>query len=196
VLEGVSHRGTLRPGLLVVPPPPAEGGGMDHVVGAELAYALSHAGFPTLRFNYRGVGASQGKKAKTPSELLVDARAAVELARDNADGAWPAVVSIGASDAVALKLAEELPLPALGLVNPTLVKPADLAALRSDLFVTVIAGAQDDSIDREGFGLELERFDGALELVPGASKTYQRNLPMVGKAIVALLTRCAAKRRD
>ncbi len=194
MLEGVSHRGTLRPGLLVLPPPPVEGGGMDHVVGAELAYAVSHAGFPTLRFNYRGVGASQGQKAREAKALLEDARAAVDLARDNAGGAWPAVVSIGASDAVALKLAEELPLPALGLINPTLVKPLDLATLRAELQIAVVAGAQDESVDREGFGLELERFDSVLELVPGASKTYQRNLPLVGKAIVALMARCSAKR--
>ena len=64
VLEGVSHRGEKRPGLLVLPPPPLEGSGMDHVVGAELAYAVSHAGFPTLRFNYRGVGGSQGEPSR------------------------------------------------------------------------------------------------------------------------------------
>lgn len=167
---------------------------MDHVVGAELAYAASHAGFPTLRFNYRGVGASQGQKAKTPAALLEDARAAVELARDNAGGVWPVVVSIGASDAVALRLAEELPLPGLGFVNPTLISPADLTPLPLELQVTVVAGAQDESIDRQAFGAELERFDGILELVPGASRTYQRNLPLVGKAIVALLAKCSAKR--
>ncbi|HZH75420.1 MAG TPA: alpha/beta hydrolase, partial [Archangium sp.] len=52
VMEGVAHRGDERPPLLVLPPRPEDGGGMDHVIGAELAYAAASAGYPTLRFNY------------------------------------------------------------------------------------------------------------------------------------------------
>ena len=49
---------------------------MDHVVGAELAYAVSHQGHPTLRFNYRGVGGSQGEPSRKPLEWVEDAAAA------------------------------------------------------------------------------------------------------------------------
>jgi hypothetical protein len=106
VLEGVSHRGELRPGLLVLPPPPIEGSGMDHVVGAELAFAVSRHGHPTLRFNYRGVGGSQGQPSKRPEDWLEDARAALQLAMDNTEGQRAVVASIGASDAVAFRLVE------------------------------------------------------------------------------------------
>src|SRR3954464_13789743 len=102
VLEGLSHRGEARPPLLVLPPPPDEGGSMDHVVVAELAWAATQAGYPSLRFNYRGVGASQGKRSAGDA-LGEDARAAFELARDNW-GEAPLVASIGGSARVALSL--------------------------------------------------------------------------------------------
>jgi uncharacterized protein len=194
VLEGLSHRGTLTPPLLVLPPPPAEGSGMDHVVGAELAFAVSHAGFPTLRFNYRGVGGSQGRRATRPEDLLEDALAALALVGENAGGAVPAVVAIGASDAIALRLAAQVPLRALALINPSLVTPNELAGLPGGLEVSVIFGELDERCDRAAWGAALEALAGHLEIVPGAGRTYQRNLPMVGKAVVALLAKVVPKR--
>jgi hypothetical protein len=35
----------------------------------------------------------------------------------------------------------------------------------------------------------LERLGGQLTVVPGATRTYQRNLPMVGKAVASLISR-------
>jgi len=43
VLEGLWHRGSKTPPVLVLPPPP-EAGSMDHVVCAELAWAAARAG--------------------------------------------------------------------------------------------------------------------------------------------------------
>src|SRR5688572_23837884 len=77
VLEALSHRGERRPGLLALPPPPDEGS-MDHVVWAEVVWAAAMAGFPTLRFNSRGVGASQGQPGDAQAQLE-DARAALQL---------------------------------------------------------------------------------------------------------------------
>src|SRR5689334_18160191 len=82
VMEAVSHRGSERPIVLVLPPPPDEGGGMDHIVGAEVAWAVSQAGHPCLRFNYRGVGASQGKPGRGAA-LVDEALAALEAAAEN-----------------------------------------------------------------------------------------------------------------
>jgi alpha/beta superfamily hydrolase len=193
VLEGVSHRGENRPGLLVLPPPPVEGSGMDHVVGAELAFAVSHAGHPTLRFNYRGVGASQGQPSKDVEALFADAQAALELAVLNAGGVAPVVASIGASDAVALRLAQERRVAGLALVNPSVVVADDLAAAPS-LPVAVVIAELDDRQDRSGWATALEARDGLFTVVPGATRAYQRNLPMVGKAVVALLDRLAGPR--
>lgn len=186
VLEGVSHRGEKRPGLLVLPPPPIEGSGMDHVVGAELAFAISHAGHPTLRFNYRGVGGSQGEVSKKPSDWLEDAREALRLAEDNTGGRPAVIATIGASDAVALQLAKETELAGLVLINPSLARPSDLSPL-TKWPVAVVVAWEDDTQDRGAWAAALERLGGEFTVIPGASRSYQRNLPMVGKAVASLV---------
>lgn len=188
VLEGVSHRGEARPGLLVLPPPPIEGSGMDHVVGAELAFAVSRQGHPTLRFNYRGVGGSQGAPSRTPRDLLDDALAALELAEANTAGAPVVVAAIGASDAVLLKLAELRPLAGVVLINPSLARPSDFEA-RSALpwALGVVLAELDERQDRGAWSQVLTRLDAVLTVVPGATRTYQRNLPVVGKAVASLV---------
>jgi alpha/beta superfamily hydrolase len=190
VLEGVSHRGERRPGLLVLPPPPLEGSGMDHVVGAELAFAASRLGHSTLRFNYRGVGASQGAPSRDVEAWLADARAALELAVDNALGALAVVASIGASDAVALELARRGAVAGVVWINPSVVTPVDVAGLTVPL--GVVLAEHDDSVARPAWARALEVQGGVLTVVPGTSRTYQRNLPLVGKAVGALLQRLGA----
>lgn len=192
VLEGVSHRGELRPGLLVLPPPPVEGSGMDHVVGAELAFAVSRLGHPTLRFNYRGVGGSQGEPSRRPPDWLEDAIAALELARDNTGGAEVVVASIGASDAVALELAKRERLAGIALVNPSIVTPAELGAVSVPL--GVVLAELDPLHDRAAWAEVLQSLDGALSIVPGATRTYQRGLPEVGKAVASLVGRAGPRR--
>lgn len=194
VLEGVSHRGENRPGLLVLPPPPIEGSGMDHVVGAELAFALSRAGHPTLRFNYRGVGGSQGAPSKRPDDWLEDARAALQLATDNTGGAPVVVASIGASDAVALRLADTVGLAGLVFINPSLVRPDDFEARPSVGWPFAVVVAEEDRAQERGrWAAVLERLGGDFSVIPGASRTYQRNLPMVGKAAASLVGRAALR---
>src|SRR3982074_2839247 len=59
-LDALYHRGTREPPCAIAAPHPALGGSMTSPVVAELAWALTRAGHPTLRFDYRGVGASRG----------------------------------------------------------------------------------------------------------------------------------------
>lgn len=179
VMEGVSHRGEGSPLLLVLPPTPEEGGGMDHVVGAELAWAVSQAGYPTLRFNFRGVGASQGE-VSSGAALLEDARAALEVARDNAGGGPVALASVGTSAAVALALAAERASLVAGVfaVSPPPGARAALAAAPVPL--AVVVGELDTRCPRAGL---------PIEAVEGADATFQRNLPEVGKAAVRFLGR-------
>ncbi len=190
VLEGISHRGTKRPLLLVLPPPPAEGGGMDHVVAAELVFAAAHAGHPALRFNYRGVGASQGKRdATTPKTLLQDAVAAYALAVDNAGGGTPVIATLGSSDAVAWQLAKDHPLAGLLLINPSLLGPEDIQ--HASFQVSVVMAEHDVTQRRGDWATVLQSRGETLTVVPGTGKAYQRNLLMVGKAGAAFLSRIA-----
>ena len=196
VLEGVSHRGEKRPGLLVLPPPPVEGSGMDHVVGAELAYAISHQGHPTLRFNYRGVGGSQGEPSRAPLDWVEDAIAALQLAEANTEGAAVVIAAIGASDAVALRLAESKALAGLVLINPSTAQPSDFEGRDTLPWpLAVIVAELDERQDRGRWAAVLERHQAPLTIVPGATRTYQRNLPMVGKAAASLVSRAGVGRQ-
>ena len=97
------------------------------------------------------------------------------------------MASIGASDAVALELARRGAVAGLAFINPTLARPADLAGLT--LSVGVVLAEEDRSQDPAAWARALQPGGGVLTVVPGATRTYQRNLPLVGKAVAALLQR-------
>lgn len=63
-LEGVLHlprtNGEKLPGVVLCHPHPQYGGNMDNNVVVAVSRALSERGFVVLRFNFRGVGLSEG----------------------------------------------------------------------------------------------------------------------------------------
>ena len=69
-LEGLlANPGANAPAAVVCHPHPAYGGSMfNNVVDAILA-AMWQAGYATLRFNFRGVGASEGEHDGGPGEV-------------------------------------------------------------------------------------------------------------------------------
>jgi alpha/beta superfamily hydrolase len=64
-------------GALVAPPHPLYGGSLDSPVVSEVAYACGRAGLASLRFNWRGVGASAGAASGDPRDADADADAAL-----------------------------------------------------------------------------------------------------------------------
>ena len=189
VLEGLSHRGKASPPLLIVPPPAEEGGSMDHVVAAELAWAAATAGFPTLRFNFRGVGASQGSHGG-PAELAEDARAALQLLHENTGTAAVVVAAIGGSAALGLELlAGPSALRGLALVAPTGIAPERLAVF--DRPLAVVVGELDERLPRAALAEAVIQAGGRLAVVEKADATFTRSLPQVGKVVVHLLKRLA-----
>jgi uncharacterized protein len=77
ILEALYHRGRGEQPVVLAPGHPRLYGTMDSPVLAELAWALSQHGHPTLRFNYRGIGASTGFSELPP---LLDREGPVEAA--------------------------------------------------------------------------------------------------------------------
>lgn len=173
VLEALSHRGRRLPPLLVVPPPPGEGG-MDHVLAVELAWAATRAGHPTLRFNFRGVGASQGP-AGDPGSRLEDIAAALQVLRENASAAAVAVAALGGSATDVLRVARASETVAgAALVHPRRLSPGALAGLRLPLLV-VVAEAP---------------LAGTLEAALGAAsadRVTATGLPEVGRSVARWL---------
>jgi uncharacterized protein len=181
VLEGLWHRGTKRPSLLVLPPPP-EHGSMDHVVCAELAWAAARAGHPVLRFNFRGVGASRGPRGD-PWSRAEDAEAALTLLRENAEQTEVAVAAVGASAQTALALAASQPdIVGLALISPA--GPLDLTSLAAHLLCVV--GESEESAS-EQLSAALSSVPARLVVIPEADARFHRNLALVGRTVIRWL---------
>jgi uncharacterized protein len=59
-LEGLFRPNNTDKGIIITHPHPLYGGDMHNPVVKTIAIALSKLGYATLRFNFRGVGSSQG----------------------------------------------------------------------------------------------------------------------------------------
>ncbi len=99
-LEGRYHPQAARdaPIALVLHPHPQFGGTMNNKVVYNLHYAFYGLGFSVLRFNFRGVGRSQGEYDQGVGELA-DAAAALDYLQahnQNARHCWIAGFSFGA----------------------------------------------------------------------------------------------------
>ena len=99
-IEGRYHpaRQKNAPIAIVLHPHPQFGGTMNHPIIYQLYYAFVHRGFSALRFNFRGVGRSQGSFDHGQGELS-DAAAALDWAQTinpEAKSCWIAGFSFGA----------------------------------------------------------------------------------------------------
>jgi len=86
------------PIALMLHPHPQYGGTMNNKVVYTLFHAFVRQGFSVLRFNFRGVGRSQGAFDRGEGELS-DAAAALDWLQtynENAEGCWIAGFSFGA----------------------------------------------------------------------------------------------------
>jgi hypothetical protein len=182
VLEALYHRGERRPGLLVCPPTGAggPGGGMDAAPVAELAWAAARAGHPSLRFQHRGVGASQGEP--DPARALDDAEAALRHLADTA-GARVALAALAGGCEVALALARAHPeVERVALVAPVARPSAPLPAARVLVLLPEARAAEAAELSaRLG-----ER--GAVEVIAGADALFRSGLPQVGRAVMSWIT--------
>src|SRR5258706_9658624 len=83
---------------LILPPPPKAGGQMNNPVTVQLFHLFMKRGFSVLRFNFRGVGRSQGEFDSGIGELADAATALDWLQTTNpaASQCWVAGYSFGA----------------------------------------------------------------------------------------------------
>jgi alpha/beta superfamily hydrolase len=87
-LEGlfIAAEESNRGGAVIAPPHPLFGGSMDTPVVSELAWSCTQAGLASLRFNWRGVGASAGLPSGEFEDAEADVRAALAQLVDTAGG--------------------------------------------------------------------------------------------------------------
>jgi uncharacterized protein len=99
-LEGRYHhrKGSTAPIALLLHPHPLHGGTMNNKLVYTLYQVFVERGFSVLRFNFRGVGRSQGEFDNGPGELS-DAASALDWMQSynpNASGCWIGGFSFGA----------------------------------------------------------------------------------------------------
>lgn len=155
------------PGVVVCHPHPLYGGDMDNNVVMAICQGLTHAGIAALRFNFRGVGDSEGSHDQGKGEQQ-DALAALAALRADRriDGGRTGVAGYSFGAGIALVTAPRDPgLKAIGVVAPpttALGNPALQADMRPKM---VIAGEQDSAISIVQVRALLEKMVQPVELV-------------------------------
>jgi hypothetical protein len=189
-LDGIflAAEGEERGGAIVAAPHPLYGGRMENPVVCELAYACARAGIASLRFDWRGVGASEGEPSGDAADADADVGAALAHVEETAPGALVGCgYSFGAL-AVARAARRDPRLRRLLLVAP----PPQLAA--PDLLAGFAGPVLALVGERDGLAAPaaVERLlatarDARVIVVPEADHFFAAGLAEIGRAARAFL---------
>lgn len=199
-LEGVLSlvNETGHPGLVLCHPHPLFGGSMEDSRLRAISSAAVSKGFNTLRFNFRGVGKSEGSFGQGIGEIQ-DTLAAVRYLRQHShtDNSRIALLGYSFGGAIALAAAMDADPAALVIISaplripdtdPTLVKET-LRYVRCPTYI--LHGKDDDvilPIEAEGIYALLSVSDKYLRLIGGANHFWSRRLDQIIPMILAFLT--------
>jgi alpha/beta superfamily hydrolase len=191
VLEAIVHEaeGAAQPLYgIVCHPHPLYGGTMDNKVVYTVARALQTSGVATLRFNFRGVGASEGSYDEGAGETQ-DAAAVADFGAAR----WPnrrlvlAGFSFGAFVALRLALARDT--SRLIIVAPP-VGRFDFSGLHAPACPwLVVQGDADDLVDPSAVIAWVKRQEPAPELrvFPGVGHFFHGHLAELRDAVIETL---------
>jgi hypothetical protein len=189
-LEGVLHKPStqLYPAAVVCHPHPLYGGEMSNSVVIAVCAALVGSGIAALRFNFRGVGDSEGRFADGIGERD-DVLAALAYLR-GLEGVEPAKVclvgySFGA--AMALEAADEQ-VAALVAISPPSIG-SSVPSLDVHCPTLMIAGDRDD-VAPKGWMTTLAGAIGPhcrVEVVPGADHFWWGRAEELARIVAAFL---------
>ncbi|MCI4660313.1 MAG: alpha/beta hydrolase [Neomegalonema sp.] len=208
-LEGRYHpqKSKESPIAIILHPHPKYGGTMNNRVVYELHYLFHRLGFSCLRFNFRGVGRSQGEFDQGVGELS-DAASALDYLQQNkpdARGCWVVGFSFGAYIGMQLLMRRPeingfisvsppatmydfsflAPCPSSGLIvngeRDKVSPPADVAK-----FVDKLQKQKGITITHETIAGANHFYETGMDEMIGTVETYMRKslgLPMVAASV-------------
>ena len=175
---------SAKAGLVVCHPHPLHGGDMDNPVVVRVAEVAQGVGMATLRFNFRGVGASGGVHSGGEGEQDDVAAALAALA-----GRLPAESPIGLAGYsfgawVAARVAAAMPaLPALALLAPPLGM-YDLDFLgHAPSHTLLVSGSRDQYCPAEALERLGLRLGTGVEIIEGAEHFFFGKLFPMSEAV-------------
>ena len=164
--------GSGVPGIVICHPHPLYGGNMDNNVVLALSFALAESGFATIRFNFRGVGNSEGEHTKGEQEHQ-EVLGAFDLLK-----AWPGVnggklglaaysfgTSVVLGSAAAQKRAK-----CVALVSPHIRSIKDSPLKKAKTPTLIITGDRDRLVEAADLQPNLDAFNTPVDfqVVAGA----------------------------
>lgn len=182
-----------KAGLVICHPHPLYGGDMDNPVVVRVAEVAQAAGISTLRFNFRGVGASGGIHAGGEDEQD-DVVAALATLRGRLPEHVPVALagySFGAW--VAARVAATMPaLPALALLAPPLAMYDLDSVCPGPMQTLLVSGSRDQYCPVEALERLGSRLGANVEIIEGAEHFFFGKLFPLGLAVERWLRTWAA----
>ena len=170
---------------LVCHPHPLYGGTMDNKVVTTVARALQELGIPTVRFNFRGVGASAGAYDEARGETA-DAAAIAAWAEQRWPGRRLVIAGFSFGAYIALRLATERAADWLITVAPP-VDLFDLSRISAPACPWLVGqGDSDEVLDPNKVLAWARSFDPAprLTVLPGVGHFFHGHLRELRDAII------------
>lgn len=185
-LEGLIHRAGPDRGIVISHPHPLYGGDMHSAVVASIAGAFRQKGYTTLRFNFRGVGRSQGSHDAGQGEQE-DVRAALAyLSAAGVETIDLAGYSFGAwVNAHAVSC--QPPVRHMIMVSPPVAFRAFEIEGETPCLTLVITGSHDDIAPPGVIQRLLPRWNprARLEIVDGADHFFAGFTPMIESILLS-----------
>lgn len=203
-LEGRFHKSEnpRAPLVLVLHPHPAQGGTMNNRVTYTIFQAFVNMGFSVLRFNYRGVGNSQGEIDGTGVGELADAIVALDYLQNmdsETNVCWIAGYSFGAWIAAQVLMRRPeisgfvFVSPPTNLYSFDFLSPCPASGL-------IIQGGKDTIVSETSVEMLAEQLAGhrfvhvEYRLIPGADHLYGNQLKEVHDIITTMVPDLKSRR--
>ena len=172
-------------------PHPLYGGTMDNKVVSTLARIYRELGITSLRFNFRGVGASEGEHDEARGEVDDLCRVSEWLLAQH-PGSQLLLAGFSFGSAIAAAASECLAVAQMILIAPPVMRYSYAPTGAFACPVTVVLGGQDELVDSESAQAWLESLDSPVEpiLIPEASHFFHGQLNTLREKLSVELSKC------